>query len=43
MYSISFVGRAPTGVASNRAGRVSPIIGTAAARKIDVKFVLNEP
>ena len=32
------VGRAPSGVVSNRAGRVSPIIGTAAARKIDVRF-----
>jgi len=31
-------GRAPSGVVSNRVGRVSPIIDTAAARKIDVRF-----
>ena len=33
MYTVTYVGRAPSGVVSNRAGRVSPIIGTAAARK----------
>jgi hypothetical protein len=36
--AIFSVGRAPSGVVSNRVGRVSPIIGTAAARKIDVRF-----
>jgi hypothetical protein len=36
MYITTFVGRAPLGVVSNRVGRVSSIIGTAAARKIDV-------
>jgi hypothetical protein len=38
LYIITVVGRAPSGVVSNRVGRVSPVIDTAAARKIDVKF-----
>jgi hypothetical protein len=38
VYVFILVGRAPSGVVSNRVGRVSPIIDTAAARKIDVRF-----
>ena len=33
VYTIPFVGRAPSGVVSNRVGRVSPVIDTTAARK----------